>query len=368
MSSSRERGRKAPFHNPKLDNLLALAKGGVVSAHRLAKREDLRRDRLTRLSHGFEKGLSRGRTTPFEVNIHEFQAKQLLADHGIPVPSGCAATSLEEAEAAMEALPDGPVVVKAQDPCAGGRGVGTFSNGFEGGVRVASSKEEALKFARRMLGNTLITHQTGSAGRLVQTIYLTEYCEIAKEYYLAILVDRTTSRPVIIASTEGGVDIERVAQERPERIVRVSIDPTLGLRDFQARSVAFALGLANIGLKQVIQIIGGLYLLFWEKDASLVEINPLIVTGSGELVALDAKVAFDGHRALPASRNRCSTRSQRRKSQRGGSIETLPQLHRSRWGYRLYGKRRRPGHGHHGHHQALWRKPGQLPRRRWRRH
>ena len=226
------------------------------------------------------------------MNIHEFQAKKLLADHGIPVPSGCAATSLEEAEAAMEALPDGPVVVKAQIH-AGGRGVGTFSDGFEGGVRVASSKEEALEFARRMLGNTLITHQTGSAGRLVRTIYLAEYCEIAKEYYLAILVDRTTSRPVIIASTEGGVDIERVAQERPERIVRVSIDPTLGLLDFQARSVAFALGLANIGLKQVIQIIGGLYRLFWEKDASLVEINPLIVIGSGELVALDAKVAFD---------------------------------------------------------------------------
>ena len=192
----------------------------------------------------------------------------------------------------MDALPDGPVVVKAQIH-AGGRGVGTFSDGFEGGVRVASSKEEALEFARRMLGNTLITHQTGSAGRLVRTIYLTEYCEIAKEYYLAILVDRTTSRPVIIASTEGGVDIERVAQERPERIVRVSIDPSLGLLDFQARSVAFALGLANTGLKQVTRIIGGLYRLFWEKDASLVEINPLIVSGSGELVALDAKVAFD---------------------------------------------------------------------------
>ena len=226
------------------------------------------------------------------MNIHEFQAKRLLADHGVPVPGGCAATSLEEAEAAMDTLPDGPVVVKAQIH-AGGRGVGTFSDGFEGGVRVASSKEEALEFARRMLGNTLITHQTGSAGRLVRTIYLAEYCEIAKEYYLAILVDRTTSRPVIIASTEGGVDIERVAQERPERIVRVSIDPTLGLLDFQARSVAFALGLANTGLKQVIQIIGGLYRLFWEKDASLVEINPLIVSGSGELVALDAKVAFD---------------------------------------------------------------------------
>ena len=226
------------------------------------------------------------------MNIHEFQAKQLLADHGIPVPGGCAATSLEEAEAAMEALPDGPVVVKAQIH-AGGRGVGTFSNGFEGGVRVASSKEEALEFSRRMLGNTLITHQTGSAGRLVRTIYLTEYCEIAKEYYLAILVDRTASRPVIVASTEGGVDIERVAQERPERIVRVSIEPSLGLRDFQARSVAFALDLANIELKQVTRIIGGLYRLFWEKDASLVEINPLIVTGSGELLALDAKVAFD---------------------------------------------------------------------------
>ena len=226
------------------------------------------------------------------MNIHEFQAKQLLADYGVPVPMGYPATSLEEAEAVLERFPEGPVVVKAQIH-AGGRGMGTFRDGFKGGVRLASSKAEGLAFVRRMLGNTLITHQTSSAGRMIRTVYLNEYCEIAKEYYLAILVDRTTSRPVIIASTEGGVDIERVAQERPGNIVRVSIDPILGLRDFQARSIAIALGLAEIGLKQVTAIIGGLYRLFWEKDASLVEINPLVVTGGGSLVALDAKVTFD---------------------------------------------------------------------------
>ena len=226
------------------------------------------------------------------MNIHEFQAKQLLADYGVPVPMGYPATSLEEAEAVLERFPEGPVVVKAQIH-AGGRGVGTFCDGFKGGVRLASSKAEGLAFVRRMLGNTLITHQTSSAGRMIRTVYLNEYCEIAKEYYLAILVDRTTSRPVIIASTEGGVDIERVAQERSGNIVRVSIDPILGLRDFQARSIAIALGLAEIGLKQVTAIIGGLYRLFWEKDASLVEINPLVVTGGGSLVALDAKVTFD---------------------------------------------------------------------------
>ena len=226
------------------------------------------------------------------MNIHEFQAKQLLANYGVPVPMGYPATSLEEAEAVLERFPEGPVVVKAQIH-AGGRGVGTFRDGFKGGVRLAPSKAEGLVFVRRMLGNTLITHQTGSAGRMIRTVYLNEYCEIANEYYLAILVDRTTSRPVIIASTEGGVDIERVAQESPESIVRVSIDPILGLRDFQARSIAIALGLAEIGLKQVTAIIGGLYRLFWEKDASLVEINPLVVTGGGSLVALDAKVTFD---------------------------------------------------------------------------
>ena len=226
------------------------------------------------------------------MNIHEFQAKQLLANYGVPVPMGYPATSLEEAEAVLERFPEGPVVVKAQIH-AGGRGVGTFRDGFKGGVRLAPSKAEGLVFVRRMLGNTLITHQTGSAGRMIRTVYLNEYCEIANEYYLAILVDRTTSRPMIIASTEGGVDIERVAQESPESIVRVSIDPILGLRDFQARSIAIALGLAEIGLKQVTAIIGGLYRLFWEKDASLVEINPLVVTGGGSLVALDAKVTFD---------------------------------------------------------------------------
>ncbi len=226
------------------------------------------------------------------MNIHEYQAKELFQQYGVPVPAGHCAQKTSDFESALSALPEGVTVVKSQIH-AGGRGKGTFKDGFKGGVKLAKSKEEAAEFGRKMLGNTLVTHQTGPEGRKVGTVYFTEASEIEKEYYLAIVMDRATSRPVVIASTEGGVEIEKVAEETPEKITRVIIDPTLGLRAYQARQIAFGLGFRGDQVKQMIKLLSGLYRLFWEKDASLVEVNPLITTPSGEVVALDAKVGFD---------------------------------------------------------------------------
>ena len=226
------------------------------------------------------------------MNIHEYQAKQLLEQYHIPVPVGAPATSVKGFKSALSALGSGEVVVKSQIH-AGGRGKGTFTDGFKGGVKVVASKDEAEEIAQRMLGNTLVTHQTGPEGRTVHTIYFTEASDIEKEYYLAILMDRETSKPVIIASTEGGVDIEEVAEKSPEKIVKVYVDPTLGLQAYQCREIAFALGFEGDQFKQMIRLLQGLYRLFWEKDASMVEINPLIKTPEGKIMALDAKINFD---------------------------------------------------------------------------
>ena len=226
------------------------------------------------------------------MNIHEYQAKQLFEQYKIPCPRGIAAKTVTEIETALNQLPDGKVVVKAQIH-AGGRGKGTFADGFKGGVKVTSSKSEAAEVAKKMLGNTLVTHQTGAKGRKVQTVYFAEASEVQKEYYLAILLDRVTSKPVIIASTEGGMDIEKVAAEMPNKIHRVFIDPTLGIRPFQSRDLAFALEFKDDALKQFVKLTEALWKLFWEKDCSLVEINPLVVTKDGKVTALDAKVSFD---------------------------------------------------------------------------
>jgi succinyl-CoA synthetase beta subunit len=226
------------------------------------------------------------------MNVHEYQSKNLLEAYGVSVPKGAAAQTLEEVKTALDALPEGPIVVKSQIH-AGGRGKGTFVDGFKGGVKVVKSKAEALEMAPKMLGNTLVTHQTGPAGRKVQTLYFTVANDIAKEYYLAILMDRATSRPVIIASTEGGVDIETVAHETPEKILTVVIDPTIGLQPYQAREVALGLKLEGDLFKQMLQLLPALYKLFWEKDAAMVEINPLVTTPQGKLMALDAKISFD---------------------------------------------------------------------------
>ncbi len=225
------------------------------------------------------------------MNIHEYQAKALFEQFGVPCPRGVAVRQRGEFAAALDSF-SYPCVVKAQIH-AGGRGKGTFTDGFKGGVKLAKSRAEAIDYATRMLGNTLVTKQTGPAGRKVQTLYFSEGCDILKEYYLAILLDRRTSRPVIIASTEGGVEIETVAAETPEKITKVFVDPAVGLQSFQARQVAFGLGFSGDLFKQALKLLDRLYRLFWELDCSMVEINPLITTKDGTLLALDAKVSFD---------------------------------------------------------------------------
>jgi len=226
------------------------------------------------------------------MNIHEYQAKALFAQFGVPVPSGAPAKSAAEFAAALAQLPEGPVMVKSQIH-AGGRGKGTFTDGFQGGVKFCKTKAEAADLAAKMLGNTLVTAQTGPAGRKVQTIYFTAASDIAKEYYLAILLDRASSRPVIVVSTEGGVEIEKVAHETPEKITKVFVDPAYGLADFQVRELIAALGLSGAEAKNAAKLLKALYTCFWETDASMVEINPLITTPTGEVLALDAKVSFD---------------------------------------------------------------------------
>lgn len=226
------------------------------------------------------------------MNIHEYQAKSLFAQFGIPVPAGAAAQKEAELQAAISQLPPGRIVVKSQIH-AGGRGKGTFTDGFKGGVKLADTPEVALDYARRMLGNTLVTKQTGPAGRKVQTVYFTEASAIAKEYYLAILIDRAVSQPVFVASTEGGVDIEEVAEKSPDKIVRVHVDPAQGFQAYHGRLLAEGLQFSGDQAKQLAALAKGLYRLFWEKDAAMVEINPLIVTPAGQLLALDAKVSFD---------------------------------------------------------------------------
>ena len=226
------------------------------------------------------------------MNIHEYQAKALLEKFGVPVPKGAAAKTPEEFINALTELPEGPTMVKSQIH-AGGRGKGVFTDGYKGGVKFCKSKAEAKEVAARMLGNTLVTAQTGPAGRKVQTIYFTVASDIKKEYYLAILLDRAASRPVIVASTEGGVEIEKVAHETPEKIFKVVVDPAFGLADFQVRELVTRLGFSGAEAKNASRLIRSLYAMYWETDAAMVEVNPLISTPTGEVLALDAKVSFD---------------------------------------------------------------------------
>ena len=226
------------------------------------------------------------------MNIHEYQAKALFEKYGVPVPKGAVATTPEEFITALSQLPEGPTMVKSQIH-AGGRGKGTFTNGFKGGVKFCRTKADAKDMAANMLGNTLVTVQTGPAGRKVQTIYFTVASDIKKEYYLAILLDRVSSKPVIVASTEGGVEIEKVAHETPEKLFKVLVDPAYGLADFQVRELIFKLGFVGAEAKNAAKLIRNLYTAFWETDAAMIEVNPLITTPTGEVLALDAKVSFD---------------------------------------------------------------------------
>ena len=226
------------------------------------------------------------------MNIHEYQAKALFEKFGVPVPKGAAATSLESFKTTLATLPEGATMVKSQIH-AGGRGKGTFTNGFKGGVKFCKTKAEAEETAGKMLGNTLVTAQTGPAGRKVQTIYFTVASTIKKEHYLAILLDRATSKPVIVASTEGGVEIEKVAHDTPEKLFKIVIDPAFGLAEYQIRELIFKLGFDATESKNAAKLIRNLYKFYWETDSSMVEINPLITTPEGEVLALDAKVSFD---------------------------------------------------------------------------
>jgi succinyl-CoA synthetase beta subunit len=219
------------------------------------------------------------------MNIHEYQAKELLARYGVDVPRGRAAHTVDEAKAAAVEL-GGPVwVVKAQIH-AGGRGKG-------GGVKVVRSIDEVAQTAQGMIGMNLVTHQTGPQGRKVRRIYIEEGCDIARELYLGMLIDRASSRVTVIASTEGGMEIEEVAAKTPNKILKISVDPALGMQAFHARRIAFALGLKDKQVGATVKFLQAMYAAFTGLDASLVEINPLVVTGNGRVIALDAKMNFD---------------------------------------------------------------------------
>jgi succinyl-CoA synthetase beta subunit len=228
------------------------------------------------------------------MNIHEYQAKELLKGYGVAVLDGRIAWSAEEAEAAARTLP-GPVYVVKSQIHAGGRGAGRFANDPDGkgGVRLARSPEEVRAAAEAMLGHVLVTKQTGPAGRKVHRVYVEAGCDIARELYLSLLIDRATARVTIVASTEGGMEIEHVAEHAPEKILRSAIDPASGLFPHHARKLAYGLGLTGKQIGVFGRFIEAMYKAFLALDCEIVEINPLVVTGAGEIVALDAKVSFD---------------------------------------------------------------------------
>ena len=230
------------------------------------------------------------------MNIHEYQAKNLLAKYGVPVPRGGVAYSPEEAFQVAQDL-GGPVWVVKSQIHAGGRGAGKFANDPEGkgGVRVVKSLDDVRENAEAMLGSVLVTRQTGEAGKEVKRLYIEEGADIQRELYLALLVDRATSRVTVMASTEGGVEIEEVAAETPEKILTTTIDPATGAMPFHARKIAFGLDLSAKQIKAFVKVLTGLYKAFTDLDASLLEINPLIITGDESILPLDAKMTFDGN-------------------------------------------------------------------------
>ncbi len=228
------------------------------------------------------------------MNIHEYQAKSLLQKFGVTVPKGGVAYTPQEAEKAAAARP-GPIYGVPAQIHAGGRGAGKFKDdpAGKGGVRLAKSPAEAAAEAAKMLGHVLITKQTGPKGREVKRVYVEEGCDIKRELYLGMLIDRRTSRVTMMASTEGGMEIEEVAAHHPEKIIRIAIDPASGMEGFHARRIAFGLGLEGKQVQAATKFILGMYKAFAALDAAVVEINPLVVTGAGDVVALDAKINFD---------------------------------------------------------------------------
>ncbi|MBT0668793.1 ADP-forming succinate--CoA ligase subunit beta [Novosphingobium profundi] len=231
------------------------------------------------------------------MNIHEYQAKELLAKYGVGIPAGIAALTVEEAVAAAKQLPGPLYVVKAQIH-AGGRGKGKFKElgpDAKGGVRLAKSIEEVEAFAKEMLGNTLVTIQTGDAGKQVNRLYVTDGVDIAKEYYFSMLVDRASGRVAMIASTEGGMDIEEVAHSTPEKITTITIDPAEGFQPHHGRAVAFGLKLTGDLNKQAQKIAKQIYEAFMDLDCDMLEINPLVESKDGQLLVLDTKMSFDSN-------------------------------------------------------------------------
>jgi succinyl-CoA synthetase beta subunit len=226
------------------------------------------------------------------MNIHEYQAKELLQNFDVATTRGRVASTFDEAEQIARELGDIDIVVKAQIH-AGGRGKGTFKNGFKGGVHVRRTPDEVRDVALKMLGQILVTHQTGPAGRKVNKLLVAESADIAREIYFAVLLDRATAAPVIVASTEGGVEIEAVAAKSPAKIIREPIDPLAGLQPFQTRKLAKQLGFESSQLKSASKLFEGLYRTFVAYDCSMVEVNPLVVTTQGDVLALDAKFNFD---------------------------------------------------------------------------
>ncbi len=233
------------------------------------------------------------------MNIHEYQAKEVLASFGVVVPPGKAVSTAEEAKQVAENLASeghAKFVIKSQIH-AGGRGKGTFTNGFKGGVKLCDTADQASEIAGQMLGNTLVTNQTGPDGKQVNKVLIAGAEEILSEFYLAVLLDRANSQPVIMVSTEGGMDIEEVAEKTPEKIVKEWVDPGLGLMPFQARKLAKALDLEGKLINQAVKMFTSVYKAWWKTDGALVEINPLCIVkkpdGSKSLAAVDAKVSFD---------------------------------------------------------------------------
>jgi succinyl-CoA synthetase beta subunit len=243
------------------------------------------------------------------MNIHEYQGKELLKTYGVSVLEGHVAWTPEEAVEAAKKLP-GPVYVVKSQIHAGGRGAGKFKDAPQGkgGVRLAKSLEEVQEAAAAMLGHTLLTKQTGPAGRVVRRVYVEAGCDIKRELYLSLLIDRSVSEVVIIASTEGGMEVEEVAAHRPEKILRAPVDPASGISSFHARKLAFGLGLEGKQIATFGKFVAAIYKAFVDLDCAIIEINPLVVTGAGEIIALDAKVSFDDnalyrHEAIEALRD-----------------------------------------------------------------
>ena len=228
------------------------------------------------------------------MNIHEYQAKSLLGKYGVTVPRGTVAYTVKEAEDAAKDL-GGPVWVVKSQIHAGGRGAGRFkgNEAGKGGVRVVKSVDEVRENADEMLGAVLVTKQTGPQGKEVKRLYIEEGCDIARELYLSLLVDRATSRITVMASTEGGMEIEEVAAETPEKIITVDIDPATGFMPYHGRQIAFALGLEGKQVGSAVKFLSAMYNAFTALDASMVEVNPMVVTGAGEIIALDGKMNFD---------------------------------------------------------------------------